>query len=68
MHGIANILCGSADILLSKAGILSGESDMLHVQHQIFEIISHCFGLFKGKFFSKSAKKLVLLPKTDDYF
>ena len=41
--------------------ICSNLHDILHFQHQFFEIFSKCFGIFKGKntLFSKSAQKMV---------
>ena len=46
---VADILHGAAIILLGMASILSNVPDILHVQHQFFEILLECFGLLKGK-------------------
>ena len=63
----ANITCGAAVILHGPAVILHGMTricsnvhDILHFQHQFFEIF-FIFGIFKGKntLFSKSAQKMV---------
>ena len=48
MCGAAIILNGPAVILCGMTSIWSNVHDILHVQHQFFEI-SQCFGLFKGK-------------------
>ena len=64
----ANITCGAAVILHGPAIILRGMTriccnvhDILHFQHQFFEIFLSVFGIFKGKntLFSKSAQKMV---------
>ena len=57
MQGAVNILHGGAIILYGVASILSNVPDILHVQHQFFEII----GVFRGNntLFFKSSQKLV---------
>ena len=60
MHGAADILHGGAIILYSMASILSNVPEILHVQHQFFEIFLSVLEFSKGKYtFFKSAQKLV---------
>ena len=64
----ANILRVVANISLGMASILSGVPDILHVQHQFFEMFQSIFGFSNGKihFFPKVlkiglvAKKLII--------
>ena len=44
MHGAADILHGGAIILYSMASILSNVPEILHVQHQFFEIFLSVLG------------------------
>ena len=55
MRGAANILHGGAIILYSMASILSNVPEILHVQHQFFEIFLCVLEFSKRKiyFFSK---------------
>ena len=61
MRGAAVILHGLAVILRGMTKICSNVHDILHFQHQFFEIFLSVFGIFKGKntLFSKSAQKMV---------
>ena len=61
IHCAAVILHGPAVILRGMTSIWSNVYDILHFQHQVFEIVWKCFGIFKEKntLFSKSAQKLV---------
>ena len=58
MRGVANILHGAAIILPSMTSTLSDVPDILHVQHQFFEIFL-VFWDFQGEkfIFSISAQK-----------
>ena len=58
MHGVANILHGAAIMLHSMASILSNVPDILHVQHQFFEIFLNVLEFSKVKitFFQKCSK------------
>ena len=62
MHGAANNLHGAAVISHAMDSILSNVPDILHVQHQYFEIFLSVLEFSKGIFY-KSAQKMVKLPK-----
>ena len=59
LEGEVSILYGGAIILYSMASILSNVPEILHVQHQFFEIYLSVLGFSKGKihFFPKVLKK-----------
>ena len=65
MHGAADILHGGAIILYSMASILSNVPEILHVQHQFFEIFLSVLEFSKGKihFFSKVLKNGLVSKK-----
>ena len=59
MRGAAVILHGPAIILCGMNSIWSNVHDILHFQHQLFEILLSVLGFSKGKihFFPKVLKK-----------
>ena len=69
-HGAAVILHGPAVILRGMTSICSNLHDILHFQHQFFEIFLSVLGFSKGKihFFPKVLKKWSSCQKNGYHF